>query len=80
MRKKMEKETAWATERKKKNPWKNQIVFFRKKSYRNLAAKNLKKKNIEKPKIFKTFQEKQKSLKISKIFSSKKDFKKFYGK
>lgn len=55
MRKKMEKETAWATERKKKNPWKNQIVFFRKKSYRNLAAKNLKKKNIEKPKIFKTF-------------------------
>ena len=61
----MEKETTWATERKKKNPWKTQIVFFRKKSYRNLAAKNLKKqknrktKNIQnilgKTKIFKNF-------------------------
>ena len=60
----MEKETAWVTERKKKNPWKTQIVFFRKKSYRNLAAKTLKKKyrktkNIQnilgKTKIFKNF-------------------------
>ena len=75
----MGKEATWATEKKRKILGKLRQYFSAKKLQESCCKKS--QKNIEKQKIFKTsFQGKQKFLEISKTFSSKKDFKKFYRK